>query len=810
MGLRDEIVSVLLAITVDQSKTKSAQQSLDKTRERLDDVADAAKRVSIAAPDVGKIIAKNTDAAAGSVLRLRDAYDAVRKSATAAGKASGGGKGIGQTVGSIGSVGSRALGAAGLGEIGQLVNNIGDLAEAGQIADDVKDLVKSIAPLQGIAAGLTPALGATGAAFASVSLVIAPIAAVLLGIVAVFKSLEDSAKRAAEAQQNQIDERNKQLDLEYQIKQDAQNKTKEQLAQDYDNIHAQYELAKAKLDLARQEKARIDAEYAALGNSLNPQRRSDLGAAGATEQTNIDTLTKELSGLQDQLVVTSAAMQDSTQVQKEAGQVALQAAQDHLAAMQENQRMQVQLNELAATGTSQQVKSMLESNERQLSSLKAYQAAAIEYAQSLKQGSEENRLASEQAEAYGQQIELLTQQNELLTSSTLPIIEAREKEAAALAYQKQQLEETAEAVKGYNDDVSKLNASLQTSRDKLIETLDSIFKEAQEAAEDALGKLTQRRSEIGRDFARDDQKAERDRQTEIVNIQIDAQRAEVDAYKNYRRKLAQIQRDADADSFELILNRDFSGLFNLNRSTEKAKNEAAQEERETIEDQREAKQRQLDDLKRSSEIERQERQIAMQQQIADAVAAYQQERIQIEAQRNEAQIKAKAAAQKEQQLLQQQLDARATAIRAELQLIQQGEATRLQITNQAMQALVNQAKQLLAAFSAGVKKEGGGGSVGRAFGGGLAAFATSLVNELPGQRESFSTGGQSYMLPQGAGSFTPFKSGTVNSNGGSGGSGGATMYLTQNITGGANADLIADIAVKKAMQVFKFVSGVSK
>lgn len=810
MGLRDEIVSVLLAITVDQSKTKAAQQSLDNTRERLDDVADAAKRVTVAAPDVGKTIAKNTDAAAGSVLRLRDAYDAVRKSAMAAGKASAssGGGGIGDRIGSIGGAGGLALSAVGLGEAGQLLAAIGDVAGLEKVAGDMKELVKSIAPLQGIATALTPALGATGAAFASVGLVIAPIAAALLGVVAVFKSLEDSAKRATEAQQAEIDARNKQLDLEFQIKQDAQNKTKEQLAQEYDNVQAQYELTKSKLELARQEKARIDAEYAALGNALNPQARSDLGAKGAAEQTNIDNLTKELSGLQDQLVVTSAAMQDSTQAQKEAGQVALQAAQDHLAAMQENQRMQVQLNELAATGTSQQVKAMLESNERQLSSLKAYQAAAIEYAQSLKQGSEENRLASEQAEAYGQQIELLTQQNERLTSSTLPIIEAREAEAAALAYQKQQLEETAEAVKGYNDDVAKLNSGLQASKDKLVETLDSIFKEAQKAAEDALDKLMQRRAEIGRDFARDDQKAERDRQTEIVNIQIDAQRAEIDAYKNYRRKLAQIQRDADADSFELILNRDFSGLFNLNRSTEKTKNEAAIEEREAIEDQREAKQRQLQDLQRSYEIERQERQIAMQQQIADAVAAYQQERIQIETMRNEAQIKARAAAAKEQQLLQQQLDARATAIRAELQLIQQGEQTRLQITNQAMQALVNQAKQLLAAFSAGVRKEGGGGSVGRAYGGGLAAFATSLVNELPGQRESFSTGGQSFMLPQGVGSFTPFKSGTVNSNGGGSSGGSTVIYLTQQITGGANAELIADIATKKAMQVFKRVSGV--
>lgn len=807
MALRDEIVSVLLNIVFNKQSGDAANKGLDKTRSYIDEVTKSAKEMSIAAPDVGKVIAKNTDAAAGSVLRLRDAYEAVRKSATAASKSSGGG-GIGQSIGSIGAVGSRALGAAGLGEIGQLVNNIGDLAEAGQIADSVKDLVKSIAPLQGLAESLTPALGGTGAAFASVGIAIAPIAAAVLAVVVVLKALEESAKRAAAAQQAEIDARNKNLDLEFQIKQDAQNKTKEQLAQEYDNIRAQYDLAQAKLDLARQEKARIDAEYASLGASINPQRRSDLGAAGKAEQDNIDNLTKEVKGFQDQLVVATGAMQDSVHVQKEAGQVALQAAQDHLAAMQENQRMQSQLDELAATGTSTQAQAMVEANNRQLTSLKAYQSAAIEYAQSLKQGSEENRLASEQAEAYGKQIELLTQQNERLTTSTIPIIEAREKEAAAAAYQKQQFEETAEAVKGYNDDVAKLNDSIKSSKDKLVETLDGIFEQAQKAAESALDKLIQRRNDLARDFARDDQKLERDRQAKIIDIQIAAQQAEVDTYKNYRRKLRDIQKQADEDSFELILNRDFSGLFNLNRDTETAKNDAAQEERDAIEDQREAKGRQLEDLQRSNERERAERQIALQQQITDAIVAYQQERALIEQQRREAETKARAAAQREQQLLQQQLDARASAIRAELQLIQLGEKTRLEITNQAMQALVNQAKQLLAAFSsAGKSSGGGGGSTGRAFGGGLAAFTSSLVNELPGQRESFSTGGQSFMLPKGTGVFTPFKSGNVNPGSGSSG-GGVVIYLTQQITGGANAELIAEIATQKAMQVFKRVSGV--
>lgn len=802
---REEIVSTLLKIAVDAQSAKNAEKALQKTRADMESIVTAGKKITIQAPNIGDSIAKNADAAAGSVLRLRDAYEAVRVSATEAGKASSSGGGL-NAIGNIGQVGSRALGAVGLGEVGQLVNSIGDLADAGKIADEVKNLVKSIAPLRGLAEGLTPALGATGAAFGAVGLAIAPIAAAALGLVVIFKALQDSAERATKAEQDLINQRENQLDINYKIKQEAQDKTKEQLAQEYDNIKAEYDLVQQKLELAKAAKASIDQQYTDLGSSFNPQKRGDLKGQGETEQTRINDLTKELLGLQDQLVVTTGAQQDATQAQKEAAAVTLEAAQNHLAAMQENQRMQSQLDELAATGTSKQAQAMVEANERQLASLQAYQKAAVEYAQSLKQGSEGNRLASAQAEAYGHQIDLLTQQNELLTSSTIPVIEAREKEAAAAAYQKKQFEETAAAVKDYNADVAKINDSLQTNKDKLVETLDGIFEQAQKAAESALDKLTQRRNDIARDFARDDQKAERDKQTKIIDIQIAAQRAEVDTYKNYRRKLRDIQKQADEDSFELALNRDFSGLFNLDRSTESAKNAAAQEERDAIDDSREARQRNLDDLARSIEVERQERQIALQQNIADAVAAYQMERAQIDAQRKEAEAKARAAAQREQQLLQQQLDARAQAIRAELQLIHQGEQTRLEITNQAMQALVNQARQLLAALSGSGGGGGGGAGSGRAFGGGLAAFTSSKVNELANQQESFSTGGQSFTLPKGAGVFTPFKSGNVNSNGGGSGKT-IALYQTNHITG-SNLDGISDLIAKKTVEVVRKITGI--
>lgn len=799
MANLEEIVSTLIRIIYDKQSGDATNRELKSTRKNLDDIVAAAKRVEITAPDVSDVYAKNT----GAIIKLKDAFDEVAKSQQKVAQ----GANLSENIGRIGQVGSRALRGVGLGGVGEAFNVAGDLADLGQIKNSVGELVNSIKPIADIADDIAlaaPGIGAFGSGIAALGLAVAPIAAVILGVVAVFKTLQDSAEAAAKAEQDLIDTTNKQFDINYQIKQEANQKTKEQLAQEYDNTRAEYDLIQAKLDAAKARKAQIDKEFADLGGSFNPLARSDLGARGQTEQKNIDDLTKQLAGLQDQLVVTTGAMQDTTQATKEAGESALKAAQDHLQAMTENQRMQQQLDDLAATGTSKQAETLLASNQRQIDSLKVYQQAALEYAQTLKQGSAENKLASDQAEAYGHQIALLTDQNQRLTDSTLPVIQAREKEAAALDYQKKQLEETTDAVKKYNSDVDSLNGKLQESRDKLIDTLDEIFANAQKAAEEALAKLYQREAELTQNAQREADKAARDADRERVKIAIDEGRQEVEIYKNYRRKLRDIQRQADEQSFELALNRDFSGLFNLNRQTDSAKQQAAQDERDQIDDAREARQQQLEDLQRSLEAERQERQIALAQQIADAVSAYQQQRLQIEAQRKDAEIKARAAAAKEQQLLQQQLDSRAAAIRAELQLIQQGETARLQITSQAMNALVAQAQALLNALSGNTGSGGGGGfSPGvthSAFGNFLRSGQASTVNELPGQRESFA----GKLLPKGFGLFIPGRSGQVSPNGGS-----MNITLVQNIQGGANAELIADIAARKSREQLKTLLGMT-
>lgn len=789
----DQIVSTLLKIALDTQAKQSAVSGLKDLRAQVTGLESDVADLNAELPSIADVIGSGSDKAAESVRSLRDAYTEVKQAAEDAAQS---GSQAGRSLSSLGIVSGRALRGIGLGAAGEAATQIGDIGRLGEVVGDIKNLVSSIAPLQAVAESLAPALGATAASFVSLGLAIAPIAAAVLGVVTVLNLLKQSSEEAAKQEQARIDAEQHQLDQNFQIKQEAQAKTREQLAQDHDNLQAEFDLVRQKLDLAKARKAQIDKEYADLGSSFNPQARSDLGAQGEARQKEIDDLTKQFATLQDQLVTTDAAMTSTIQDEKELADTRLKSAQQTITQMQQQQQLQVQYDTLKATGSSKQVQGTIEANNRQIASLNAFQKAAADYAATLKVGTEEHTLAAQAAQSYFDQITELQNQNQQLTDSVLPVIQAREKETAALEYQKKQLQETADAVKKYNADVETLNGKLDDSRQKLVDTLDAIFENAQKAAEQALQKLEQRRADLLQNASRDEEKQERANAQKRIDILINEQRQEADTYKAYRRKLRDIQQQADEQSFDLILNRDFAGLFNLNRQTQFQKNQAAQEEQDAIADERAARQQNLDDLARSIAIERQERQIALAQQLNDAVTAYQQERQQIEIQRRDAEIKARAAAAREQQLLQQQLDTRAAAIRSELTLIQQGEEQRLAITAQAMQALVNQAQQLLSAFSGG-SGGGGGGSHHRAFGGFLRAGQISTVNELPGQRESF--GGQ--RLSGGLGLLIPFRSGNV-SPGNTGGSG-LNVTITQNIQGGADADLIAEISAKKIVQVLK-------
>jgi hypothetical protein len=747
MAERSEIVEQLIKISLDQNAQRQAQAGLKATRQGLEDVADAARDVNIVAPQIGSAIASDTDKATASVNKLAEAYDKVGKKAKEAGKSGGG------STGQAGALQRQLLGsAAGLGNL--LSPGAGEgFAIAGQITALTKDFPK----LKDVLSEIGPTALAAGAGIGAATLALSLIAA--------------QSKKVQEAATAELNARASVIGF-------IQTASKEEIAAKIKELEQKQAINKAIADDANNVYHQLDQQTNVIGkiNSALGTGAGELTAAReAADKANksLGESSTELTLLQQALDAGVGATNDAIEAEKK---LAEQRTGGILAGAQEAIDLEKKLFDEQKLNF-KQIQDRIDAIGQESAALQS----GIDYIKT--SGDTSEAAAKKLAEYQVQQAQL---GGELARLTDLkPIVMAREAEARAIEYQNKQLLETIDSVKQYNADVSDLTQKLDENGAKLAETLQQIIDSAAAAAQKALDKLNQKREEIATQFARDGQKADRDAAYKQIDIAIKEHEQELDLYKNYRRKLRDIQKQADEQSFSLSLDRNFSGLFDLNRQTVSAKNQAAQDESDAIDDAQEQRQRNLADLVRSLEVERNERQIAMQFQIADAIAAYQQEHQQIEIQRRDAEVKAKAAAAREAALLQQQLEARAAAEREQLQLIQQAEGQRLQITQQANAALIAQAQQLLAAFSGkSMTASGTSGTSSYSGGGGsLSSFSTMSSGALPTR------------LVSGSGSTSNVSSG------------GTTIQLTQNIQGGANAELIGEIASRKAIAVFKAVNG---
>lgn len=338
----------------------------------------------------------------------------------------------------------------------------------------------------------------------------------------------------------------------------------------------------------------------------------------------------------------------------------------------------------------------------------------------------------------------------------------------------------------YNDDVERINEqSLQrrtdiqkSYNDKLVD----IAKSAADEAKSALEGLQQKQAEMQRDFGREEATEQRKQQFDDMSRRVKAQREETKAYEEHARKLLEIQRSSQLEEQDLLLNRNFLGLFQLQQrrtsETEQANAEFAQQEQ----DRKAALAQETQDLAAQREFERNERMIAFQQRNADAQVQYQQELAQIQQKQAAALTAARQAYTAElrdlQQKTAQELRLRQTAYDKELQLAALYGARRVQVEQQTQNALLAQANARLSALGA-VTNMNIGASVERgnrrAFGGPVSAGVPYAVNDLyPGQRESF--GGA--MFPPGLGVFIPSRGGSVNAGGG----GGANVTINQTIS----------------------------
>lgn len=372
---------------------------------------------------------------------------------------------------------------------------------------------------------------------------------------------------------------------------------------------------------------------------------------------------------------------------------------------------------------------------------------------------------------------------------------AREAEAAALEKEKQIREDSIKAVEKYNEDLLRLEEQLNERRaaieEQYGEKLVQIAERAAEAAENALSKLQEKRNDVAQDIARDAEDAQREAQRDELDAQIEFQQEEAKAARDHARSLAEIRRRAAEQEEDLALNRDFAGLFQLRRDTNRQIEEANSAYAEQRAERIIAFQQEAEDRRRAFAQDAEDRNIKYQRELADAQAQYVRELRLAQAAQLKATQQAQVAYQRDLQLAQQkyvtEVQLRQQAIRAELQTIQQGEQAKLQLEAQYWQQALNLARSAIAAIGGQSFKEGGGGSKGRATGGLVAAMQSYNVNEpgISSGRESFSGKNGTVMLP-GAGLFTPLSPGRVNANGG-----GPNVTLQFNVTGGADPEATA-------------------
>lgn len=240
-------------------------------------------------------------------------------------------------------------------------------------------------------------------------------------------------------------------------------------------------------------------------------------------------------------------------------------------------------------------------------------------------------------------------------------------------------------------------------------------------------------------------------QEQVEDVRLRFQREEARAAKDHQKNLLKIRKDAENQEFELVLNRDFAGLARLRRETEQRLDEEVQRNVEEREQRLQNLREELQDQQRQFVREREQRNRAYVQQITDLRTAKIRE-LEIAA----------AAAQRDVERLQAQLN-------AEYQLKVKAYTEAL-----ALDAEYLRRRNELLAKSMGISTTHTGGGTGssgsstarsNAKGGPLSAGIASTVNELSGQRESFTAGGNSILLPGGMGVFIPAKSGRVNPGG---------------------------------------------
>lgn len=551
-------------------------------------------------------------------------------------------KGIG--LGSL-RAGSSALRGLGFGEAADAVARVADV---GQVVKELDSAGKAIGLVgtASTAAGTAATVGAggIGALAASLSpllLILAPVALAILDLKLVLDLIENSAKAAAEQERARFEEEERQFELRKKNREAGRTRSPEENQQIIDDAATDTKDLQKRLEDVQRRIAENNAAFATLGNSFNPSERSRLGAIG-------EQLKKEFDDLSQRVNVTFGEGQnaaqnvqptiDNREKEKKATDDLLQSAED-LRNEREQENALLHLTSDAARD--------------RLDLLKADQRGLEEARRKLADSGNTSKEVAEKLAEYDTALKQNAEAQKYLTSTALPLIKAREDEAQAIKQAEQ-------AWKGFQDslkkgaDIGREISKMEADRAKQVQRQaedDARQSERRSTEEDYRQRIAAAKREEAEQQVRDKLLDE----NKAADIEANGERAKIDqdyfahelkAYADYieaesrqtdRANLARLQtlERAQLDLRTLAAKGDVAGFATRSNqakldlkqqadTADLATRERQADYEKSVQEARDARQKQLDDLESSLERERQAREQAAEQRIAEIEAQAQE------------------------------------------------------------------------------------------------------------------------------------------------------------------------------------------
>lgn len=536
--------------------------------------------------------------------------------------------GITQAGYAAGTIAAR-LGQAGLAGPAGAVGAAGDVLQLAsavpRLTAALKDAPQAVEAMVGPLIGVEASFGAVAAAAAPVAIAIG---AVGIAFIQFQKQLEEQKVR-----------------LEAAI--DAQQLYYETIAEGTsDEIRAAIQQREVQRDVAQ-----------ALIADLENARRVALEAYGLPESTGegfiierfpgIAQLTERITEVEDEAKSAQAeidalneALNSTTILSREAAAARREADEARIADIERMADREIEAYRLIDTASSEAVEAQVAAIERQIEGrqgeIEALQLMAIR-----------SQAARERIGDLHEEMNDLEAQTRLLTETVIPLIRAREREAAALERRRdaledteERLEQTRERQEAYADALSDFNADMADLEAKIAERRRAILERTGEAIANIQRRLADTERDVARGLLRADEKAAReladarlDLERELGEEQEEVRRESNDRladlerrhmrdleriYRDFNRTAADAIRDRDADALAAAEERRDDELAEAEQGLEDAVDQEKRAARERVKAARDANRDRLRDLEESFRRERRERLIAAQYRLNDA------------------------------------------------------------------------------------------------------------------------------------------------------------------------------------------------